>query len=128
MKKFWLLIAAGLLSCTGCTTVWLEEYTIRQTESSGGGRDRLVMNSLAAVAADPNTLPPYALYSNGIATVTDSATIALNDRVGPDEVPPAKYWPDRLLRPEGPMDGRSIGRIPAAPSNSRCLPVGDFWS
>jgi hypothetical protein len=76
MKKFWLLVSLGLLACTGCTTVWLEEYTVRQTKSSGAGRDQLVMNCLATVAANPDALPPYALYSSGIATVTDSVTLA----------------------------------------------------
>ncbi len=69
------LMLAGILACTGCTTVTLEEYTLRQTQTSGEARDRLVLNCLATVAADPDALPPYALCSNGVSTATDSITV-----------------------------------------------------
>ena len=75
MKAIWPLIAAGLLALTGCTTVMLEKCSLQQTKTSGDGRNELVLNCLATVAADRNMLPPYALYTTGLATVTDSATL-----------------------------------------------------
>jgi len=77
MKKIGMLIMAGVAACTGCTAIALEGYTLRQTQSSGEGRARLVMKCLATVAANPDTLPPYSLYAAGITTVTDS--VALNE-------------------------------------------------
>lgn len=77
MEKMWLLIVAGMVACPGCTTLLLKEYTLRQTESSGDGRDTMVLRCLAIVAANPDALPPFALYSSGIATVTDSVTLNL---------------------------------------------------
>jgi len=77
MKTILRLAMAGLITCTGCTTLTLQEYTSLQTKSGGDGRDDLVLSALATVAADPDALPPFALYINGITTVTDS--VILND-------------------------------------------------
>jgi len=76
MKAIARVVKAGLIACTGCTTFTLQEYTSLQTKSGGEGRDSLVLSALATVAADPDALPPYALYSSGITSVTDSVTLS----------------------------------------------------
>jgi hypothetical protein len=84
MRQLGMLILAGsTILCAGCTTLLLKEYTLRQTKTSGEGRDTLVLRCLATVAANPNALPPFAVYSVGIATVTDSATINVTSTWAP---------------------------------------------
>ena len=75
MKRTWMLFVMGMVACTGCTTLSLERYTRHQVKTGGEGRDELVLNALAAVAADPDALPSYALYTSGITVVTDSVTL-----------------------------------------------------
>jgi hypothetical protein len=76
MKKLALAIALAGVACTGCTTVALTEYTRQQISAAGDCRDEAVLNCLATVAADPDILPSYGLYSAGITTFTDSAAIS----------------------------------------------------
>ncbi|MGH7169971.1 MAG: hypothetical protein ACRELG_06825 [Gemmataceae bacterium] len=75
MKKISLLLMKVLIVCTGCTTVSLEQYTLNQNRSSGDTRDRLILNCLATVAADPNTSPSFAIYTGGVTTITDSVML-----------------------------------------------------
>jgi hypothetical protein len=72
MKGFCKLALVTLVACGGCTTVSLTEYTILQNRTAGECRDRAVLDCLASVAANPETLPSYALYSNGTMTLTDT--------------------------------------------------------
>jgi hypothetical protein len=74
MKKLSIL-GVALLTVSGCTTLALEEYTAKQNMSSGNCRDRLVLDCLATIAANPNTLPSFALMPNGITTTTDNVSV-----------------------------------------------------
>ncbi len=67
-----LAVVLVLVLGSGCTTVTLTEYTICQNRTAGESRDRAVLNCLASVAANPENLPSYALYSNGITTILDN--------------------------------------------------------
>jgi hypothetical protein len=62
----------ALVACTGCTTMSLTEYTVNQNRTAGECRDQAVLNGLVAVAANPDTLPSYAVYSNGATTLVDT--------------------------------------------------------
>jgi hypothetical protein len=70
-----MLLLLGAVGCAGCTSVSLEEYTLAQNRSCGEARDRSVMSCLAAIAADPNALPSFAIFSYGVTSVTDSLTL-----------------------------------------------------
>ncbi len=72
MKGIWRLALVALAACSGCTTVSLNEYTISQNRTAGECRDKAVLDCLAAVAANPDTLPSYAVYSNGVTSVQDT--------------------------------------------------------
>jgi len=61
----------------------LNEYTDRQTQSSGDCRDQAVLKCLATVADNPDTLPSFGLYAAGIATFTDSVTLGHTVTWGP---------------------------------------------
>lgn len=67
-----MVVLAIALGSTGCTTVSLERYTLNQVHTSGECRDSTVLNCLAAVAADPDTVPSFALYGDGVTTVQDT--------------------------------------------------------
>jgi len=67
-----MLVLMALAACSGCTTVSLTQYTLDQNLTAGECRDRAVLDCLAAVAANPETLPSYAVYSNGITTLQDT--------------------------------------------------------
>ncbi len=75
MKSIWILVLTGTIVCSGCTSVSLEQYTLNQIRSGGETRNQSVMNCLAAVAANPDILPPFALYSGGTITVTDTINL-----------------------------------------------------
>ena len=72
MRGIWIKAILALIACSGCTTVSLTEYTISQNRTAGQCRDRAVLDCLAAVAANPQSLPSYAIYSNGITTLQDT--------------------------------------------------------
>jgi hypothetical protein len=73
MKRIWTLALLLPVACSGgCTTVTLTEYTICQNRTAGESRDQAVLNCLASVAANPDNLPSYALFSNGITTILDN--------------------------------------------------------
>jgi hypothetical protein len=72
MRRIWVLALMALWGASGCTTVSLTEYTLNQNLTAGQCRDQAVLDCLAAVAANPETLPSYALYSNGITTLQDT--------------------------------------------------------
>src|ERR1700730_18978280 len=71
-------VPAALLlavSCTGCTTMALEQYTLAQIRSVGDLRDREVLHCLAQVAANPNALPSLSMSADGITRVSDNVTL-----------------------------------------------------
>jgi len=65
---------AFLTACSGCTTLSLEHYTLRQIESGGEYSTDETLACLATVAADPDTLPSFALLADGVTKITDQAT------------------------------------------------------
>jgi hypothetical protein len=69
---------AALLAplCLGCTTMALEQYTLRQIGTLGELRDREVLHCLAQVAANPEALPSFAISGDGITRVTDAVTLS----------------------------------------------------
>jgi hypothetical protein len=72
MRTYALFILAGMtLGCTGCTTVALEQYTLRQIQSSVDYRYQAALNCLAAVADNPNSLPSLCIQSAGATRLTD---------------------------------------------------------
>jgi hypothetical protein len=75
MKRASLLILGAAFSLCGCTTASLKHYTLAQNSTSGDVRDHAVLNCLATVAANPESLPSYSIYSNGVTSVTDSLTL-----------------------------------------------------
>jgi hypothetical protein len=83
MKAVPILIMIGSVISTGCTTFSLSRNTLDQMQSSGGCRDNMVLNCLATVAADPNALPSYAMYSAGAITVTDTINPAYAATLAP---------------------------------------------
>jgi hypothetical protein len=72
MNRIWMPVLLALATCHGCTTVSLTEYTINQNRTAGECRDRAVLDCLASVAANPDSLPSYAVYSNGVTTLQDT--------------------------------------------------------
>ncbi len=76
MKKSWILALMLAVASTGCTTVALEQYTLNQIHSSGNCRDKAVLDCLAAVAANPDTLPSFSLFGNGTTYVQDQANLS----------------------------------------------------
>lgn len=76
MKRLALAIVLAGVGSAGCTTVALTEHTRQQIRAAGDCRDEAVLNCLATVAADPDLLPSFGLYSVGLATFTDSATVS----------------------------------------------------
>jgi len=79
MRTICILTILAVAAGSGCTTVSLSQYTLDQNRSSGSCRDEMVLECLATIAANPDTLPSYALYSAGATTVTD--TVALGHTV-----------------------------------------------
>jgi hypothetical protein len=69
------VLALLAASCCGCTTVTLETYTLSQIRSSGDSRGREVLSCLATVAANPDTLPSFAIYGDGFTRIQDQATV-----------------------------------------------------
>jgi hypothetical protein len=70
------LLAFGLtFASAGCTTMTLERYTLNQIRSLTDQRYHQTLDCLAAVAAHPDTLPPYCLVTAGNTKISDSATL-----------------------------------------------------
>jgi len=87
MRTHRLIVLAGVaLGCAGCTTTALEQYTLRQIQSSVDYRYQATLNCLAAVADNPDALPSLCLQSSGGTRLTDmesaSATTTWNRMVG----------------------------------------------
>jgi hypothetical protein len=53
----------------------LDRYTINQSKSAGDYCYQAALHCLAMVAANPDTLPSYALLSGGISSITDTGTV-----------------------------------------------------
>jgi hypothetical protein len=74
MRKW--LLAALLLSCTsGCTNFALERRTVNQAMSVTDLRYQEVLNNLAALSANPGTLPSFSLIGSGAVNVSDMAKL-----------------------------------------------------
>jgi hypothetical protein len=73
--KHMLLFAVGTLVCSGCVTAPLERNALNQSLTTTELRYQEVMNALAVVAANPNTLPSYSLNSGGVANVSASVSL-----------------------------------------------------
>jgi hypothetical protein len=76
MSKSWMLTLTAIVTSSGCTSMSLERYTINQVASSGECRDKSVLSCLATVAADPDRLPSFALYGDGVTTVQDQVSLS----------------------------------------------------
>ncbi len=76
MKTSWMLVAALAAACTGCTSLSLERQSLGQIHATRDYECEAALNCLAAVAADPTTLPPFAVLSDGVAKVSDTGTVS----------------------------------------------------
>ncbi len=65
-----------LLVClsSGCTVMSLERHTVAQIDSAIDLRYREIVDNLAAVAADPSTLPSFVSIYSGTVSVQDTGT------------------------------------------------------
>src|SRR6266852_4779297 len=77
MKRFLQtsLLLAIVLAGPGCTTMSLQSHTVNQSRSATAYRYQAALHSLAMVAADPATLPSYALLSGGTTSISDTGMI-----------------------------------------------------
>ena len=64
------------ISCTGCTTMTLERYTLNQIRSVTDFRYRETLNCLATVAADPGSLPSFCLVTAGTTRIVDTGMMS----------------------------------------------------
>jgi hypothetical protein len=71
MKSLWVLVPLVIVS-SGCITPSLERHALSQIKTSADFRYQATLHCLAMVAADPGSLPSYALLSNGAAMVQDT--------------------------------------------------------
>ncbi len=76
MRKPFLLFLPLALAGVGCTAMSLERHAVNQSQSATDYRYRATLHALAMVAADPATLPSYALLSSGLAAVTDTGIVS----------------------------------------------------
>jgi hypothetical protein len=58
--------------CCGCTGLTLQRYTTNQVATLTDLRFQSVLDNLAAVAANPSTLPSYAPLAEGSAQVSQT--------------------------------------------------------
>jgi hypothetical protein len=73
MKKLMILVL--FLDLTGCTTMALEHHIVSQSQSAADYRYHAALDCLAMVAADPGTLPSYALLSSGVTSITNTGMV-----------------------------------------------------
>ncbi|HEY4308051.1 MAG TPA: hypothetical protein VGN12_01250 [Pirellulales bacterium] len=66
-----MLLLLLIASTAGCVTGSLARHTVTQSQSAADYRYQATLKALAAVAANPGTLPSYALLSNGTTSVTN---------------------------------------------------------
>lgn len=71
MKKLLMLVLPLAIAGAGCTAMSLERHTVSQSQSAADYRYQATLHALAMVAADPETLPSYAILSNGITAISD---------------------------------------------------------
>jgi hypothetical protein len=67
-----LILAVPLVFGAGCTALSLERHTVNQSQSAADYRYQAALHALAMVAANPGTLPSFALLSSGVTSVSDS--------------------------------------------------------
>jgi hypothetical protein len=73
--RFLKYLALLPLFCTGCTACALERYTINQIATITDLRFQAILDNLAAVAANPHTLPSYAPVGEGSAQISETVTL-----------------------------------------------------
>ena len=79
MRNCWVLIAAVFAVSSGCTTLSLRLYTLNQVRSVEQYRINATLDCLAAVAANPDTLPSFAVLANGATHIQDMGTASSID-------------------------------------------------
>jgi hypothetical protein len=72
MKTILILVLPLAVVGAGCTAMSLERHTVSQIQSVTDFRYQATLHALAMVAADPGTLPSYALISSGTTSVADT--------------------------------------------------------
>ncbi|MGA2617005.1 MAG: hypothetical protein ABSF26_05290 [Thermoguttaceae bacterium] len=72
MKKPLLLVMLLAVAGAGCAAMSLERHAASQIQSAADYRYQATLHALAMVAADPGTLPSYALLSSGVASVSNT--------------------------------------------------------
>jgi hypothetical protein len=75
MRFFMTALTAAIVG-SGCTTMSLERHTANQISSIVDYRYQQTLDCLATVAANPASLPSYALLSAGITKISDSGSLA----------------------------------------------------
>jgi hypothetical protein len=78
-----LALISAVLVCAGCTSTALERQTLSQEMSPTDIRFQEVVDNLAMVAHDPNTLPSYSSIYAGTAQITDTFQLAGSGTGGP---------------------------------------------
>ena len=68
------IVIAGAVLCTGCISTSLKRHTLNQVRSIEDYRTRAVLDCLADMADNPNTLPSYGLLANGVTRVQDTGS------------------------------------------------------
>ena len=72
MRTHFLILLSVAIASAGCTTLALERHTINQSCSAADYRYRATLHCLATVAANPDTLPSYAMLSSGLTSITNT--------------------------------------------------------
>ncbi len=76
MRTLSILILPLVLAGAGCTTTTsLARHTVNQSVSAADFRYEATLHALAMVAAEPATLPSYALLSGGTASISDTGAM-----------------------------------------------------
>jgi hypothetical protein len=76
MTKCSILVLAVAAACTGCATCSLARHTLNQIQTSGDYRSQEVVDCLAAVAANPEALPSFALLADGVTRIQDMESVS----------------------------------------------------
>jgi hypothetical protein len=74
MNRLWLVVLGLLPAGSGCTTLSLENYTLRQVRTEEDYRSEAALDCLASTAANADALPAFGLAINGTTKVQDMAT------------------------------------------------------
>jgi hypothetical protein len=78
VAKSYMLLATVAVLCCGCTTTSLKMYTLDQIRTVEDYRINAALECLATIAASPDTLPSFALLTNGGTHLQDMGTVMSN--------------------------------------------------